>query len=67
VKFHFIAAHRQEFRLRNLCHVLGVSRSGFDAWTRRPTPRQTDRTAALRVHLHAAYRAGRQAYGAPRI
>ena len=67
MKFHFIAAHRQEFRLRSLCGVLGVSRSGFYAWARRPQPRQTERNAALLVHIRAAYRRGRQAYGAPRI
>jgi putative transposase len=63
VKFHFIAAHRAEFRLRSLCRVLGVSRSGYYAWRQRPTPRQ----AALLVHIRAAYQRGRQAYGAPRV
>lgn len=67
MKFHFIAAHRHEFRLRSLCRVLGVSPSGFYAWARRPTPRRTDRNTALLVHIRAAYLAGRQAYGAPRI
>jgi transposase len=28
VKFHFIAAHRAEFRVRSLCRVLGVHFSG---------------------------------------
>lgn len=67
MKFHFIAAHRQDFHLRSLCRVLGVSRSGFYAWARRPQPRQTERNAALLVHIRAAYHRGRQAYGAPRI
>jgi putative transposase len=67
MKFHFIAAHRREFRLRSLCRILGVSRSGFYAWARRPAPRQADRNAALLVHIRAAYHRGRQAYGAPRI
>jgi transposase InsO family protein len=67
VKFHFVAAHRREFRLRSLCRVLGVSRSGFYAWAQRPAPRHTERNAALLVHIRAAYHRGRQAYGAPRI
>jgi transposase InsO family protein len=67
VKFHFIAAHRQAFRLRSLCRVLGVSRSGYYAWAGRPQPRQAERNDALLVHIRAAYARGRQAYGAPRI
>jgi putative transposase len=67
VKFHFIAAHRAEFRLRSLCRVLGVSRSGYYAWRQRPTPRQAERNDTLLVHIRAAYQRGRQAYGAPRV
>jgi len=67
VKFHFIAAHRQQFRLRSLCRVLGVSRSGYYAWTGRPAPRRAERNDALLVHIRAAYARGRQAYGSPRI
>jgi putative transposase len=57
VKFHFIAAHRTEFRVRSLCRVLGVSTCGFYRWTRRPAPRQAERNDALLVHIHAAYTA----------
>jgi putative transposase len=67
VKFHFIAAHRREFRVRSLCRVLGVSPSGFYAWRQRPRPRRAERNDALLVHIRAAYLTGRQAYGAPRI
>lgn len=67
MKFHFIAAHRAEFRLRTLCRVLGVSPSGFYAWGRRPAPRQAARNDALLVHIRAAHAASRRTYGAPRI
>ena len=67
MKFHFIAAHRAEFRVRSLGRVLGVSASGFYRWTRRPTPRQAQRTNALLVHIQAAYTASRRMYEAPRI
>ena len=67
MKFHFIAAHRTEFRVRSLCRVLGVSPSGFYTWVRRPAPRQAERNAALLVHIRAAYTASRRTYGAPRI
>lgn len=67
MKFHFIAAHRAEFRVRSLCRVLGVSASGFYRWTRRPAPRQAQRNDALLVHIQAAFAASRRTYGAPRI
>jgi putative transposase len=67
VKFHFIAAHRAEFRVRSLCRVLGVSASGFYAWRQRPVPRQAQRNDALVAHIQANYRASRRTYGAPRI
>jgi putative transposase len=67
MKFHFMAAHRQEFRLRSLCRVLGVSRSGYYAWQARPAPRREQRNEALLVHIRAAYERGRRAYGAPRV
>jgi putative transposase len=67
VKFHFIAAYRAEFRVRSLCRVLGISRSGFYAWARRPSPRQAERNDALLVHIRAAHVASRRTYGAPRI
>jgi putative transposase len=67
VKFSFIAAHRPQFRLRSLCRVLGVSRSGYYAWLARPTPGRAERNAALLVHIRAAYQRGRRTYGAPRI
>ena len=67
MKFHFIAAHRTEFRVRALCRTLGVSRSGFYTWVRRSRPRQAERNDALLVHIRAAHAASQQIYGAPRI
>ena len=67
MKFHFIAVHRQAFRLQSLCCVLGVSRSGYYAWRDRPLPHREQRNDALLVHIRAAYARGRRTYGAPRV
>jgi transposase InsO family protein len=67
MKFHFIRAHRQSFRLGSLCRVLGVSRSGYYAWHGRPLPRRDQRNQALLLRIRQAYETGRRAYGSPRV
>jgi len=53
--------------VRQLCRVLGVSASGYYAWTHRlPSPRdQHDRR--LRIHLRASHAASHGTYGSPRL
>ena len=36
MKYAFIKAHRHEHKVRTLCRVIGVHRSGFYAWCREP-------------------------------
>jgi hypothetical protein len=51
MKFHFVDAHRGEFRIAALCRVLGVSRIGYYAWRGRPLPRRQERNLEPRVTL----------------
>ena len=37
MRYGFVQAHQQEFRLTRMCRILQVSRSGFYAWQRRET------------------------------
>ena len=55
------------FPIATMCRLLGVSPSGYYAWTqRRPSQRaQTD--AALVAEIRIAHAASRGIYGAPRI
>jgi putative transposase len=67
VKFRFVEEHREAFRIRKMCEVLEVSRSGYYAWrARRPSRRSQQRELLLaeigEIHLNT-----RKVYGSPRI
>jgi putative transposase len=65
--FRFIAAEKADYPISLLCRVLGVSRSGFHAWQRRP-PSDRDLTDAWLVErIREIHRESRQTYGARRI
>ena len=73
MRFDFIQQIRQQhpqWRAAALCHILGVSRSGYAAWHRRqgqpPSSRQQEE-ARLVLHIRAAHRKGRHYYGSPRV
>jgi putative transposase len=65
--YRFIAAERASFPVMALCRVLGVSRSGFYDWCRRPPSRRELDDRALTTRIREIHRFTRGAYGAPRI
>lgn len=67
MKYAFIAAHRQEFRLTRLCQVLQVSRSGFYAWQRRPESQRTQQNRVLLARMEVLHQEMREAYGARKM
>jgi putative transposase len=67
VKFIFIAAQKAFYAIALLCDVLGVSRSGYYAWSRRPEPARAKADAALKTQIAAAYKKSRSTYGSPRV
>jgi len=67
VKFSFIAAKRAEHRVSILCRCLGVTRSGFYAWRRRPESTHAGMDRRLRVLVRASFDTSRRRYGSPRI
>ena len=50
-----------------MCRVLGVSRSGFYAWKRRPPSRRTRTDAALTQRVRTIHADSRNTYGTPRV
>jgi putative transposase len=56
-----------EYAIDQLCRTLGVTRSGYHAWSgRRPGPR-AQANAALWPLIEQAHQESRQTYGAPRV
>src|ERR1043166_2739206 len=50
-----------------MCGVLGVSSSGYYAWTKRAPSRRAQTDAVLLSHIRAAHTGSHGTYGAPRI
>ena len=67
MKFAFIDEEKATWPVDVLCDVLDVSRSGFYAWKVRPPSPRALEDAGLVVEIKAAHKAGRGAYGSPRV
>jgi putative transposase len=50
-----------------MCRVLGVSKSGFYAWSERPLSKRSREDIALTAKIHEIHRWSRGVYGAPNI
>jgi putative transposase len=58
---------KQEFPVSELCRVLGVSRSGYYAWRKRPMSQQRQRREQWATEIREIHRQSRQNYGSPRV
>jgi putative transposase len=62
-----VSAYRAVYPIATMCRVLGVSPSGYYAWTKRPPSRRAGSDGALTESIRAAHAASHGTYGAPRI
>jgi len=67
LRFRFVDAQRGEFRIGTMCEVLGVSRSGYYAWRRRPRSLREQGNATLLATIRRLHPESRGIYGSPRI
>jgi putative transposase len=65
--FRLIAAEKANHPIGLLCELLGVSRSGFHAWQRRPPSDRQLSDAWLLEQIKQIHESNRRVYGAPRI
>jgi putative transposase len=65
--YEFMKAHQSEHSTNTMCRVLGVARSGFYAWLRRPQSDHAAEDARLLRLIRASFVASHGIYGAPRV
>jgi len=65
--FRFVAAQKAEHSIKTMCRVLGVSRSGFHAWTTRKPSARAVEDARLTSRIAVLHKKRRGVYGSPRI
>jgi len=65
--FAFVEAEKAHFPVATLCRLLGVSRSGYYAWRKRPPSARAWADQDLTRRIRAVHEQSRGTYGAPRI
>jgi transposase InsO family protein len=67
MRYEYIREHRQEFSVKRMCQLLGVTRSGYYAWqTEKTGPREVENRVLLE-QIRVEYKLSRRTYGSPRI
>jgi putative transposase len=67
MRYRFIEEHRETYKIRSMCEVLKVSRSGYYAWeSRQPSLCQRGNEELLR-QIREVHTQSRGLYGSPRI
>ena len=67
MKYRFISAHRETFKVGRMCTLLNVSRSGFYAWLTRPESPRSRENRALEAKIRVLHAASHGIYGSPKI
>jgi len=67
MKYEFMQEHRDRFRLKSMCKVLNVSRSGYYAWIKRMPSKRVIANNKLLGSIRDIYQKSRKVYGSPRI
>jgi putative transposase len=62
-----VRANQAKYPVRRMCRLLGVSPSGYYAWSRRASSQRARADAELLKRIQAIYERSRGTYGAPRI
>jgi hypothetical protein len=66
-KYQFVAAQASEYPVTTLCRVLGLARSGYYAWRKRPLSTCAHQDKQLGEQIQRIFTNSRQTYGSPRV
>lgn len=67
MKYAWIEANRDEYRVARMCRVLKVSRIGYLQWRVRPPSGRSEANAALDAQVAAIHAEHQRRYGRERI
>jgi putative transposase len=67
MKYKFIDMSRSEFEVGKMCRALGVSRSGYYRWRKKPVSDREKENEKLAAEIRAIHERSRNTYGSPRI
>jgi transposase InsO family protein len=67
MKFHFIDEHQDQWPVRTLCDVLGVSPAGYYAWRSRPESARATANCRLLADVRRLHAQHQGRYGSPRL
>jgi len=67
MKYRFITNHCSTFRVKKMCRVLDISRSGYYGWRNRIMSTRNKENEQLVDHIKKTYILSRKTYGSPRI
>jgi putative transposase len=62
-----VSDHQAQYPIATMCRLLGVSSSGWYAWSKRQASPRSKRDVELTTAIHAAHAGSRGTYGAPRV
>lgn len=67
MKYRFMDRYRSEFRVERMCKVLGVSRSGYYGWRKRPYSRRHRENEQVLMEIKESHERSKGTYGSPRV